>query len=58
MVRRNERDQLGRGIEGATAAVERLGGSVALPPFALRPGRRVAQVADPDGNMIELGQDG
>ena len=45
-------------IEGATAAVERLGGSVALPPFELRPGRRVAQVADPDGNMIELGQDG
>ena len=45
-------------IEGATAAVERLGGSVTLPPFELRPGRRVAQVADPEGNMIELGQDG
>ena len=45
-------------IEAAAAAVERLGGSVALPPFELRPGRRVAQVADPEGNMIELGQDG
>ena len=43
-------------IEAAVEAVTALGGSVALPPFQLRPGRRVAQVADPDGNMIELGQ--
>jgi predicted enzyme related to lactoylglutathione lyase len=43
-------------IEAAVAAVRANGGSVALPPFELRPGRRVSQVADPDGNMIELGQ--
>jgi len=43
-------------IEAAVAAVRENGGSVALEPFELRPGRRVAQVADPDGNMIELGQ--
>lgn len=45
-------------IETAAAAVVALGGSITLAPFTLRPGRRVAQVADPDGNMIELGQDG
>jgi len=43
-------------IDAAAAAVEALGGSITLAPFELRPGRRVAQVADPDGNMIELGQ--
>ena len=43
-------------LDGAVQAVQALGGRVALPPFELRPGRRVAQVADPDGNMIELGQ--
>lgn len=43
-------------LDAAAAAVEELGGSITLPPFELRPGRRVAQVADPDGNMIELGQ--
>ncbi len=43
-------------IEAAAGAVEALGGSITLPPFELRPGRRVAQIADPDGNMIELGQ--
>ncbi len=43
-------------IDAAVEAVRVLGGSVALPPFELRPGRRVSQVADPDGNMIELGQ--
>lgn len=43
-------------IDAAVAAVREHGGSVALEPFELRPGRRVAQVADPDGNMIELGQ--
>lgn len=43
-------------IDAAAAAVVALGGSITLAPFELRPGRRVAQVADPDGNMIELGQ--
>jgi catechol 2,3-dioxygenase-like lactoylglutathione lyase family enzyme len=43
-------------IERAVEAVRAYGGRVALEPFALRPGRRVAQVTDPDGNMIELGQ--
>ena len=43
-------------IAAAVAVVRAHGGSVALEPFELRPGRLVAQVADPDGNMIELGQ--
>jgi catechol 2,3-dioxygenase-like lactoylglutathione lyase family enzyme len=43
-------------IEAAVEAVRAHGGRVALPPFELRPGRRVSQVSDPDGNMIELGQ--
>lgn len=43
-------------IDAAASAVEAFGGSITLAPFELRPGRRVAQVADPDGNMIELGQ--
>ncbi|MEE2665011.1 MAG: VOC family protein [Myxococcota bacterium] len=43
-------------IEQAVEAVRSHGGSVALEPFELRPGRRVAQVTDPDGNMLELGQ--
>ena len=43
-------------VDAATEAVRRYGGAVTLAPFELRPGRRVAQVADPDGNMIELGQ--
>lgn len=43
-------------IEAAVEAVRSNGGSVTLAPFELRPGRRVSQVADPDGNMIELGQ--
>ena len=44
-------------IQAAVEAVRAHGGSVALEPFELRPGRRVAQVADPDGNMIELGEE-
>jgi predicted enzyme related to lactoylglutathione lyase len=44
-------------IQAAVEAVRALGGSVALDAFELRPGRFVAQVADPDGNMIELGED-
>ncbi len=43
-------------LDGAVDAVRAFGGTVTLAPFELRPGRRVAQVADPDGNMIELGQ--
>ena len=43
-------------LDSAVEAVRALGGAVTLAPFELRPGRRVAQVADPDGNMIELGQ--
>ena len=43
-------------IDAAAEAVVAHGGSITLAPFELRPGRRVAQVADPDGNMIELGQ--
>ena len=43
-------------IEASVAAVRAHGGSVTLEPFELRPGRKVSQVADPDGNMIELGQ--
>ncbi len=44
-------------LDAAVAAVRAHGGRVDLEPFELRPGRRVAQVADPDGNMIELGED-
>ena len=44
-------------ISKAVEAVRACGGRVDLEPFELRPGRQVAQVADPDGNMIELGQD-
>ena len=43
-------------IEAGVEAVRAHGGSVTLEPFELRPGRMVSQVADPDGNMIELGQ--
>jgi catechol 2,3-dioxygenase-like lactoylglutathione lyase family enzyme len=43
-------------IQAGVEAVRAFGGSVTLEPFELRPGRMVSQVADPDGNMIELGQ--
>lgn len=43
-------------VDAAVEAVRALGGSVDRPPFELRPGRRISQVSDPDGNMIELGQ--
>ncbi|MEZ4330993.1 MAG: VOC family protein [Myxococcota bacterium] len=43
-------------IDAAVEAVRTNGGAVTLAPFELRPGRRVSQVADPDGNMIEMGQ--
>jgi len=45
-------------LADAVAACEKAGARVAIAPFALRPGRRVAQIADPDGNLIELGEDG
>lgn len=44
-------------IDAAAATVERLSGTGVLAPLELYPGRRVAQVADLEGNMIELGQD-
>lgn len=44
-------------IAASVEAVRAHGGSVTLEPFELRPGRQVAQVADPDGNMVELGQE-
>lgn len=43
-------------IQSVVAAVVDAGGSIALAPFELRPGRFISQIADPDGNMIELGQ--
>ena len=44
-------------IAASVEAVRAHGGSVTLAPFELRPGRQVAQVADPDGNMVELVQE-
>ena len=44
-------------VHAAAEAVAEKGGSIALPPFELRPGRFVCQAADPDGNMIEIGAD-
>ena len=46
-------------VEDARAAYEAAlasGGSSLIEPFELRPGRTVAQVVDPDGNTIEIGQ--
>ena len=43
---------IGAAVEAARGA----GGSVLLEPIELRPGRFVSQVADPDGNTVELGQ--
>jgi predicted enzyme related to lactoylglutathione lyase len=43
-------------VDAAVEAVRAFGGSVARPPFEVRPGRRISTVADPDGNMIEIGQ--
>ena len=51
-VKAGDKPSLAKVIE----AVRAHGGSVTLEPFELRPGRKVSQVADPDGNMIELGQ--
>lgn len=45
-----------RDLDAVVSAVEAAGGRVVLAAFALRPGRRVAQVADPDGNVLELGE--
>jgi predicted enzyme related to lactoylglutathione lyase len=44
-------------IDAVVADVRKHGGDVPLEPFELRPGRRVAQVTDPDGNRIEVGHD-
>ena len=39
-------------------AVEAAGGKLILGPVEPRPGRQVAQIIDPDGNLIEIGHDG
>ena len=49
--------EIGNLDETVAACVAR-GARVVVPAFELRPGRRVAQVADPDGNLIEFGQEG
>lgn len=43
-------------VHAAAEAVRTRGGSVALEPFELRPGRFLCQATDPDGNMLEIGQ--
>ena len=43
-------------IHAAVSAARAHGGTIALEPFELRPGRFVCQIADPDGNMLEVGQ--
>ena len=43
-------------LDAAVQAVRACGGSVSRPPYEVVPGRRISQVADPDGNRIELGQ--
>lgn len=47
-------------VENLAAAldeVEAQGGRVVFGPVEPRPGRRVAQIVDPDGNLSELAQD-
>ena len=45
-------------VRAAVAAVEAGGGSIVLAPLEPRPGRWVAQVRDPDGNLVEVAQGG
>ncbi len=48
-------------VENLTAAldeVETHGGRVVFGPVEPRPGRRIAQIVDPDGNLSELAQNG
>ena len=44
-------------LDDAIARVEAAGGKLALGPVEPRPGRRVAQIQDPDGNLCELGEE-
>ena len=44
-------------IAAAVEAARACSGRIDLEPFELRPGRRIAQISDPDGNRIELVQD-
>jgi predicted enzyme related to lactoylglutathione lyase len=43
-------------LDAALAAVEAGGGRAVFGPVEPRPGRRVAQIVDPDGNLSELGE--
>lgn len=43
-------------VASAVSACEQSGAEVATPLIEPRPGRLVAQVRDPDGNLIELAQ--
>ncbi len=45
-------------MKQALEAVEATGGKLVFGPVEPRPGRQVAQIIDPDGNLIEIGQDG
>ena len=44
-------------MKQALETVEAAGGKLFFGPVEPRPGRQVAQVVDPDGNLIEIGQD-
>ena len=44
-------------MKQALEAVEAAGGKLVFGPVEPRPGRQVAQIVDPDGNLIEIGQD-
>ncbi len=41
-------------INGAVAACEAAGATIAVPVTELRPGITIAMVEDPDGNWVEL----
>ncbi len=43
-------------VASAISACERAGGDLAVALTEPRPGRLIAQVRDPDGNLIELAQ--
>jgi catechol 2,3-dioxygenase-like lactoylglutathione lyase family enzyme len=46
-----------RNLDETVAACVARGARVVVPAFELRPGRRVAQIADPDGNLVEFGEE-
>lgn len=47
-----------RDVATAARATEDHGGTVAFGPVTIRPGVTIAQVRDPDGNWIELVEEG